>query len=234
MNKILIKYFKEKTEYFIISILIIFSILITVVYNHNKFNQKKNTVNLINNIYLKKTLKTIYDDFNPKYLNIEHGILKGQSFENILNLYSNKKNEKKKILSILKKNTELNKIKAKSLIEILKDQSKNEIIYLSYKISNNKTLTIKKDINSNKFISETKLTKLDLDIQYKENVILSSLYKSANDEGIPISIIIEFARIYGFQIDFQRDIRKKDYFQILYETYVMKKKHNWQRRNTFC
>ena len=38
---------------------------------------------------------------------------------------------------------------------------------------------------------------------------MNSLYKSALDSGIPDSIIVEFARIYGFEIDFQRDIRKK-------------------------
>ena len=31
--------------------------------------------------------------------------------------------------------------------------------------------------------------------------------------------IIEFARIFGFEIDFQRDIRKNDYFKIIYEKY---------------
>ena len=51
------------------------------------------------------------------------------------------------------------------------------------------------------------------------NIILNSLYKSATDVGIPDSIIVEFARIYGFEIDFQRDIRKKDSFQIMYEIF---------------
>ena len=55
---------------------------------------------------------------------------------------------------------------------------------------------------------------------YQENIILQSLYKSAIDKKIPANTIIEFARIYGFQVDFQRDIRKKDRFQIMYEIFV--------------
>ena len=51
-------------------------------------------------------------------------------------------------------------------------------------------------------------------------MILQSLYKSASDKKIPANTIIEFARIYGFQVDFQRDIRKRDKFQIMYEAYV--------------
>ena len=38
--------------------------------------------------------------------------------------------------------------------------------------------------------------------------------------GIQPNVIIEFARIYGFQIDFQRDIWKNDSFQIVYETFL--------------
>ena len=61
---------------------------------------------------------------------------------------------------------------------------------------------------------------MDKKIVYKENLILQSLYKAATDEKIPANIIIEFARIYGFQVDFQRDIRKQDKFQIMYEIFL--------------
>ena len=40
------------------------------------------------------------------------------------------------------------------------------------------------------------------------------------DEGLEPNIIIEFARIFGFEVDFQRDIRKGDWFEILYERFV--------------
>ena len=53
----------------------------------------------------------------------------------------------------------------------------------------------------------------------KEGKISQSLYKSATDLGIKPSLIVDFARIYGFQVDFQRDIRKNDSFQIVYEVY---------------
>jgi murein DD-endopeptidase MepM/ murein hydrolase activator NlpD len=65
--------------------------------------------------------------------------------------------------------------------------------------------------------------KLNKKIIYKENVILQSLYKAASDQNIPPNIIIEFARIYGFQVDFQRDIRKRDKFQIMYEVFINNK-----------
>ncbi|MDC3016768.1 M23 family metallopeptidase, partial [Candidatus Pelagibacter sp.] len=64
------------------------------------------------------------------------------------------------------------------------------------------------------------LTKLDKKIIYQENIILQSLYNAAINKKIPANTIIELARIYGFQIDFQRDIKKKDRFQIMYEIFV--------------
>ncbi|MDC3186244.1 M23 family metallopeptidase, partial [Candidatus Pelagibacter sp.] len=59
---------------------------------------------------------------------------------------------------------------------------------------------------------------------YEENIILQSLYKAATNRNIPANIIVEFARIYGFQVDFQRDIRKRDKFQIMYEILLNEKK----------
>ncbi|MDC0899505.1 M23 family metallopeptidase, partial [Candidatus Pelagibacter sp.] len=70
------------------------------------------------------------------------------------------------------------------------------------------------------FNQEIVLTKLDKKIIYQENTIMQSLYKAATDKKIPANTIIELARIYGFQVDFQRDIRKKDRFQIMYEVFV--------------
>ena len=68
-----------------------------------------------------------------------------------------------------------------------------------------------------------KLLKLEKKIVYKENLIIQSLYKAATDKQIPANTIIEFAGIYGFQIDFQRDIRKNDKFQIMYEIFLNEK-----------
>ena len=58
------------------------------------------------------------------------------------------------------------------------------------------------------------ITNLNKKIIFKEGKILQSLYRTAIDLNIQPNIIVKFARIYGFQVDFQRDIRKNDSFQI--------------------
>ena len=48
--------------------------------------------------------------------------------------------------------------------------------------------------------------------------IKDSFYKSAKDVGIPDSIIMDFAYIFGWEIDFIFDVREGDKFSVIYET----------------
>ena len=89
-----------------------------------------------------------------------------------------------------------------------------------FQVSNTEKIYLKRNFKENIFNQETLVLKLDKKIIYSENSILQSLYKAASDKNIPPNIIVEFARIYGFQVDFQRDIRRKDKFQIMYEIFL--------------
>ena len=70
-----------------------------------------------------------------------------------------------------------------------------------------------------KFISKIIEKDLKKSITYKEGSITTSLYGSALKLGIKPNTIVEFAKLYGFQVDFQRDIWKNDSFQIIYEEF---------------
>ena len=70
------------------------------------------------------------------------------------------------------------------------------------------------------YISKKVTKNLAKKLVYKETIITDSLYNSAVNINIKPNIIVEFARLYGFQIDFQRDIWKDDSFQIIYEEFV--------------
>ena len=53
-----------------------------------------------------------------------------------------------------------------------------------------------------------------------EGTIKNNFYNSAIKSGMEPNIIIEYARIFGFEVDFQRDIRKGDEFEAMYERYL--------------
>ena len=93
------------------------------------------------------------------------------------------------------------------------------LIKLNLPTSKSINISLDRDIND-KFIAKKKITQLFRKIIFSEGIIKKSLYASAIKNNVDPNIIVEFARVYGFEIDFQRDIRKNDVFQILYETFV--------------
>ena len=56
---------------------------------------------------------------------------------------------------------------------------------------------------------------------YKETIITNSLYKSIKFINKPN--VIEFARLYGFQVDFQRDVWKDDVSKLFMKNILMTK-----------
>ncbi len=205
---------------------LIFLITITVV-STSYFNLKKKNSqtynNFIDNVYFKKTLSHIVDNLEPKYKKIKHKIKSGETFDKILESYSIEKSEILKIKNSLKDKVNLNKLNTKQIIQFNLDKTNNKISEFVYQTSNTQKIFLKRNIESDKFNKEILSIKLDKKIVYNENIILQSLYKAATDENIPANTIIEFARIYGFQVDFQRDIKKQDKFQIMYEIFLNEK-----------
>ena len=70
-----------------------------------------------------------------------------------------------------------------------------------------------------KDLAKEKILKLYKKETVVKNIINNNLYNSAVEAKIEPNIIIEFARIFGFEVDFQRDIRKGDWFEIYYEKF---------------
>ena len=147
----------------------------------------------------------------------------GETFNNILEQYNIDDEEILVIKKKLSKKINLNKLKTKQKIHLTIDQSNKTVKKLIFQITNKERIILTQDLEKNVYNQEIVLTKLEKKIIYNENIILQSLYKSAVDKRIPASVIVEFARIYGFQVDFQRDIKKKDRFQIMYEVFINEK-----------
>ena len=86
LKKITSLFFNNSKILVLISLIIlaaIFAILSS--YQTGLKNQRHN--NFINNIYLKKTLKEIVNNLEPKYKKYNHKIKSGETFDKILNSY---------------------------------------------------------------------------------------------------------------------------------------------------
>ena len=211
---------KKNTEIVALGLLILITIISTTYYNQSKKKIYKNYKNTINNIYLKKTINHFLNTLEPKFKKITHTISVGETFNSILEDYSIDQKEISKIKETLSKEININKLKKNQKIIFTLDQSNNFVKEFILQTSNVKKIYLSRDTNAEGFNQKILVTKLNKNIVYKEDVILQSLYRSGLNQKIPINTIIEFARIYGFQVDFQRDIRKNDSFQIMYEVFV--------------
>ena len=215
---------KKNFEIFGLILLIIMTIISTSYFNFKKNVNNEASINFISNLYFKKTLNHLVNNLEPKYKKVKHKIKSGETFDKILEYYSIEKNEITKIKTSLEKKINLNKLNTKQIILFNIDKTNNKIVEFTYQVSNTQKIFLKRNIENNNFNEKILSIKLDKKIAYEENIILQSLYKAATDRNIPANTIIEFARIYGFQVDFQRDIRKQDKFQIMYEIYLNEKK----------
>ena len=202
-------------------LLILISIFSTNYYSSYKKNQIEALENIIENIYLKKTTDLFINSLKPRFETINYIIGTGDTFEKILSEINVPKNEKKKVLKKISKFKFVNKLYKDQKISFKVDRKK-PVKILGFSVQTSKTKTIK--FSRNTAIDDFEYKEIEKNLEqvivFKEAEITSSLYSSAIDIGIQPNVIIDFARIYGFQVDFQRDIWKDDSFQLVYETFL--------------
>ena len=224
LKKIKLK-IKKNLEIFSLGLLILVTITFTSYYNYNKKNIFNNYSNLLHNVYFRKSINQVLNNLEPRFKKIEHEISVGETFHNILEEYSVKNSEIEQIKKELGKQINLNKLNVNQKFSFTIDQTSSVVKEFVFQVSNTQKIYLSRKEENDKFDQRILVTKLNKNIVYDESIILESLYKSASNQKIPAGIIVEFARIYGFQVDFQRDVRKRDSFQIMYEVFLDDKKN---------
>ncbi len=86
-------------------------------------------------------------------------------------------------------------------IEIIKDTSSSLVINIDEDVSLEKVFKSPETVSS-----------------FKTGIIETSFYEAGLKAGIPDSIIMDFAYIFGWDIDFIFDVRKGDRFSVIFET----------------
>ena len=200
-------------------IFVIIFILITDLIDKKNIEKNQNLSSLVEtNDFLNLTDHIITKINNP-YKEIKYLIQNNDSIEKILKKLKVNPNDIKSISNELKKLKLTNIYAGRKLSIVLKinDDGTKSVINLSYPVNN--TLGIEIRNSQNKFVVKKNILKLYKKEVVIKNEIKSNLYSAAIEAGIEPNIIVEFARIYGFEVDFQRDIRKGDWFEILYERF---------------
>ena len=213
-----------KTRKYLLYFFLIFVVFIIYLIIFNIVNQKnKNELENFNSVVSSEEFMSIGEYFvskiNNPYEEVRYLIQNNDSVEKILKKFQINEDDIKIISKSLKQKKLTNIYAGRELMLVLKklEDGSKTLINLLYPINNTTNIEIRK-VQNNFSVKENILQ------LYKKEVVIKSeiknnLYSAAIEAGIEPNIIIEFARIYGFEVDFQRDIRKGDWFEILYEKF---------------
>ena len=208
--------------FFIFFISIFF--FITIYYKSDQKILKKSDqiTNSNNNEELKSFKEYLFKQIKSPFINKNYTINKGDTIQKILKKFKVENSEIQKVINQYKKFSNPSQLSVGNTIDIIVAKNalndSSSIIKFSVPISKSTTIAITKN-DENKIISQKIITKLYKKKTIAENIITNNLYSAAMEAKINPETIIEFARIFGFEVDFQRDLRKNDYFKILYEKY---------------
>ena len=221
MKFLKINTFKEYSVFLWLILITTLGVVISTIYSNNKEEEINQIKSSFENIYLKKTIKEITKNLEPRYEIINYISKAGDTHQNIINNLNVDKKEKKFLLETILKNKSLKILRVNQKFTFKLDNlNKKKIIEFKIEIDKKNEILFKKSSINNDYVSKKIKKNYTKNLVYKETVITESLYDSAINLGIKPNIIIEFARLYGFQVDFQRDIWKNDSFQIIYEEFL--------------
>ena len=203
---------------------IIFILLILFFYSNIKSNnflkpitstpeEFKNEIKNFSSFFINKN--------NSNFINKKTITVKpGNSLQGILAKEGIDQKEINKINSLLKQKIKLINLQVGQKINLLLKKENTKILLSRLSFSLNEITNVYLFENNEQNYNIKIINKILEKKNYlAKGVIKNSLYSSAQKQGVDPEIIIEFARIFGFEIDFQRDIRENDEFQILYERF---------------
>jgi murein DD-endopeptidase MepM/ murein hydrolase activator NlpD len=210
-------------KYFFYLSLITLFFLIFIIISHLINQKNKIEKQNLNSLVQSEEFSTLSDylisKINNPYKEVKYLIQNNDSIEKILKKLDINSNDIKIISNNLKQKKLTNIYAGRTLSLVLKklDDGSNTVVNLTYPVNNTLNIEIRKIQNN--FIVKKNVLKLYKKEVVIKNKIKNNLYGSAIEAGLEPNIIVEFARIFGFEVDFQRDIRKGDWFEILYERF---------------
>ena len=206
----------------LISFIIIFSgiffISMNLIHNKNK-NSMNNFKEITENNEFSNLANFFISKINSPYKEVEYVIKNNDTVEKILKKYKIRDNDIKKISLKLKEKKLANIYSGRKVLIILKKLEDGSTTLINFLCPINSTTSVEVRKIQNDFTVKENILQLYKKEVVVKKVIKNNLYSSAVSSGVEPNIIVEFARVFGFEVDFQRDIRKGDWFEILYEKF---------------
>ena len=212
----------EKLNLIVFSFL--FIIVAALVFSYNNSIKKKRSEQIdvfISNDQTVLLKNYLLNQIRSPYLEYDYVVKDNDTVESILKKFSVKQSEINFVVTKIKKMSLSNITPGQKVQFVLKrgkEKKSMQIVKVEYPISKTTFVNIDKSKDKLEITKNvTELFKKDVVVQ---GIISNNLYSSAVKVGMEPNVIVEFARIYGFEVDFQRDIRKGDVFEVMYERYL--------------
>ena len=218
IGSVLSSFIKKKYLFYSFLLLLFFTIYVLILnqiknyaeLKQNNFNTflKSNEFNNIKN-YIFKNLNSPYQEFT-------YTVQNNDTIDKVLRKFDVNVNDIKNITAQIA-NKKLSNIFINTEIRIItkEDQGINKLVSFFYPVDEITSVEVKR--NKDEFVVNKNILKLEKQEVVLSNSIKNNLYSSAVEVGVEPNIIVEFANIFGFEVDFQRDIQVGDKFEIYYE-----------------
>ena len=218
IGSVLSPFIKKKYLFYSFLLLLFFTIYVLIL------NQIKNYAELKQNnfnTFLKSSefnnIKNyIFKNLNSPYQEFTYTVQNNDTIDKVLRKFDVDVNDIKNITAQIA-NKKLSNIFINTEIRIItkEDQGINKLVSFFYPVDEITSVEVKR--NKDEFVVNKNILKLEKQEVVLSNSIKNNLYSSAVEVGVEPNIIVEFANIFGFEVDFQRDIQVGDKFEIYYE-----------------
>ncbi|CAN1606756.1 K19304 mepM; murein DD-endopeptidase [Candidatus Pelagibacterales bacterium] len=210
--------FKPSLVFLIIPILIIF-IFISKYFDQYSENSESKDQELENNLITVKDF--LFNQFNSGATKVELKVRNGDSIQRILYDQKISPTEVNNVLNALRREYNVGTLRNDQKVYLIVKREKNGNFVSRLTVNIDNITSVHVFLNKDNVYETKRVTKiLTKKNHLVETTIDRGIYRTAKQSGIENSIVAQFARLYGFEVDFQRDLKKNDKIKIFYERYL--------------
>ena len=210
--------FKPSLVFLIIPILIIF-IFISKSFDQYSENGESKDQELENNLITVKDF--LFNQFNSGATKVELKVRNGDSIQRILYDQKISPSEVNNVLNALRREYNFGTLRNDQKVYLIVKREKNGNFVSRLTVNIDNITSVHVFLNKDNVYETKRVTKILTKKNHLiETTIDRGIYRTAKQSGIENSIVAQFARLYGFEVDFQRDLKKNDKIKIFYERYL--------------
>jgi murein DD-endopeptidase MepM/ murein hydrolase activator NlpD len=210
--------FKPSLVFLIIPILIIF-IFISKYFDQYSENGESKDQELENNLITVKDF--LFNQFNSGATKVELKVRNGDSIQRILYDQKISPTEVNNVLNALRREYNVGTLRNDQKVYLIVKREKNGNFVSRLTVNIDNITSVHVFLNKDNVYETKRVTKiLTKKNHLVETTIDRGIYRTAKQSGIENSVVAQFARLYGFEVDFQRDLKKNDKIKIFYERYL--------------